>query len=316
MRFARRSSLGVVALAAIVAAVACSSDPVVREERVPEGFEPGAAFGILAQPGPSPRSITLRWAPVEDAGEYAIYYSTTPGVTPLNGTRILGASSGYVHYDLIAGETYHYIVAGINRDFEGAPSAEVAATPHDGVTLDVQQPGAGAFVGGQLDLVVGVIATDALTSLVAATSGVTAPLAFNPVGGIWSGALAIGALESPTLRKIRVTATDVGGQISFAEAIVRLDHPPVVVVTSPAEGAIASPTLRITATCTDDGRLGCTEFIAFIPGSRGTPLAGGTAAMDATASLAAFGAGEMEIVIEGRDSQGQITRVVRRVRRE
>ena len=80
---------------------------------------------ITATPGDG--QITIAWAAENDATSYNIYWSTTPGVTPENGTKITGATSPFIHSGLANG-TYYYVVTSVNKDGESAPSAEVSAT--------------------------------------------------------------------------------------------------------------------------------------------------------------------------------------------
>ena len=80
---------------------------------------------ITATPGDG--QITIAWAAENDATSYNIYWSTTPGVTTADKTKITGATSPYIHSGLANG-TYYYVVTSVNKDGESAPSAEVSAT--------------------------------------------------------------------------------------------------------------------------------------------------------------------------------------------
>lgn len=87
---------------------------------------PRAISGVLAQPGDS--SVTLTWAGIA-AGHYNLYWATSPGVTPQNGTAIKRAQSPYHHTGLNNGTTYYYILTALNTGGEGSPSQEISATP-------------------------------------------------------------------------------------------------------------------------------------------------------------------------------------------
>ena len=50
--------------------------------------------GVTATPGNG--QVTIAWTAVKDVTSYNIYWSTTPGVTIANGTKITGATSPYV----------------------------------------------------------------------------------------------------------------------------------------------------------------------------------------------------------------------------
>jgi fibronectin type 3 domain-containing protein len=89
-----------------------------REAPVPEG--------VTATPGNGQATIT--WTAAKDASSYNIYWSTTPGVTTANGTKITTATSPYVQMGLTNGVTYYYLVTSVNKDGESAPSPQVIAT--------------------------------------------------------------------------------------------------------------------------------------------------------------------------------------------
>ena len=83
-------------------------------------------IGVTATPGDG--QVTIAWTAVTDATSYNIYWSTTPGVTTANGTKITGAASPYVQLGLINGATYYYVVTAVNKDGESTPSPQVSAT--------------------------------------------------------------------------------------------------------------------------------------------------------------------------------------------
>jgi fibronectin type 3 domain-containing protein len=89
---------------------------------------PTAPTGVTATG--AARQVTLTWTSVSNATSYNVYYATTTGVTPANGTRITGASPPYVQTGLSAGTTYYFIVTAMNSGGESAASTEAsAATP-------------------------------------------------------------------------------------------------------------------------------------------------------------------------------------------
>jgi fibronectin type 3 domain-containing protein len=83
-------------------------------------------IGISATPGNG--QVTIAWMAAKDATSYNIYWSTTPGVTTANGTKITDVTSPYVHLGLTDGATYYYVVTAVNKDGESAPSPQVSAT--------------------------------------------------------------------------------------------------------------------------------------------------------------------------------------------
>jgi hypothetical protein len=72
--------------------------------------------------------VGLTWDAVDDATVYNIYWSTLPGVTTENGTKIANIKKPfYKHKNLAAGTTYYYIITAANPVGESAPSLEASA---------------------------------------------------------------------------------------------------------------------------------------------------------------------------------------------
>ena len=91
------------------------------------GSAPTAPTGVTASPGNT--EVTLSWTKVSGAAAYNIYWSTTSGVTPANGTKIPNVTTPYTQTGLKDGNTYYYVVTAINNSGESAPSSQVSATP-------------------------------------------------------------------------------------------------------------------------------------------------------------------------------------------
>jgi hypothetical protein len=152
-----------------------------------------------------------------------------------------------------------------------------------------------------------------MQSLTATIGNVSTPLLFDASIGRWTGTLSLDSLTSPGVRQLVVAATSVSAEHASANLFLRFDQPPRITVTSPADSAVAAPTVHLAASCTDDGAAGCVSFRAFVPGSENDPLATGTTAIDAVVSLAVY-TGDVAIAFEAVDAAGQISRVVRTVR--
>ncbi len=86
---------------------------------------PSSPSGVIATGGT--RQVTLSWSTVSSATSYNVYYSTTPGVTKANGTKLANASTPAVQSGLADATTYYYIVTAVNSTGEGAASVQVAA---------------------------------------------------------------------------------------------------------------------------------------------------------------------------------------------
>jgi fibronectin type 3 domain-containing protein len=83
--------------------------------------------GVALTPGYEQE--TIAWTAVPGAIYYNIYWSTTPGVSKANGTRITHANSPYTQTGLIAGKAYYYVVTAVTSAGESKASAQVSSTP-------------------------------------------------------------------------------------------------------------------------------------------------------------------------------------------
>ena len=74
--------------------------------------------------------ITLNWPPVADATTYSVYFSTTTGVSKTNFEGVFPgiAQTSFDHVNLLAGDTFFYVITAQNDIGEGGESAEVSAT--------------------------------------------------------------------------------------------------------------------------------------------------------------------------------------------
>lgn len=88
---------------------------------------PAAPTGVAAVPANAQNSIS--WNASFGATSYNVYWSTTSGITKLNGTKITGATSPYVHTLLTNGTPIYYVVTAVNTAGESVDSAQANATP-------------------------------------------------------------------------------------------------------------------------------------------------------------------------------------------
>jgi fibronectin type 3 domain-containing protein len=72
--------------------------------------------------------VTLTWESVSNATTYNVYYSTSPGVTKENGTKISAVTTPYVQTGLTANSTFYYVVTAVNGAGESAASELASAT--------------------------------------------------------------------------------------------------------------------------------------------------------------------------------------------
>ncbi|NNM53342.1 MAG: hypothetical protein HKM05_01285, partial [Spirochaetales bacterium] len=75
----------------------CQS-PTTSSSSSASSSSPTAPTGLTAVAGNA--QVTLTWTGVTGATSYNLYYSTTSGVTPANGTKVAGVSSGVVQTGL------------------------------------------------------------------------------------------------------------------------------------------------------------------------------------------------------------------------
>ena len=91
---------------------------------------PGQVTGVFAEGGDG--LISLSWSGNAVATSYNIYYvadNTAPAVTKTNGTKLNVTTTSKVISGLQNTTTYHLMVTAVNRDGEGAESAQVSAAP-------------------------------------------------------------------------------------------------------------------------------------------------------------------------------------------
>lgn len=87
---------------------------------------PAAPTGVTATGGS--KQVTVSWSAATGATSYNIYWSTTSGVTTATGTKIVGATSPYIHTGLTDSTAYYYIVTAVNTAGESAASTQATAT--------------------------------------------------------------------------------------------------------------------------------------------------------------------------------------------
>lgn len=91
----------------------------------------------------------------------------------------------------------------------------------------------------------------------------------------WTGSISLTGLPIGE-HTLRVTATDLFGDVKSVERTFIYDKPPVVTIESPLQNEALPDTFRLKATCTDDDPAGCahmhvrvfSRLILMVPGSR------------------------------------------------
>jgi fibronectin type 3 domain-containing protein len=157
----------------------------------PTGSAPAAPAALTAEGGTG--QVTLSWTSVSNATSYNLYYSTTPGVTTTNATKLTALSNPYIQTGLAAGTTYYYVVTAVNGSGESAASGQASA----GTASTPPLPTAPAVPAG-------VIATggtnQATISWGAASSATSYNLYYSTTSGVTkANGIKIGNATSPTV---------------------------------------------------------------------------------------------------------------------
>lgn len=312
------ASIATVSPAGLVTALAQGS---VEVGATCEGQQGLAAIAV-AQPlalsvwgGPEYNEITLRWSSIGEATHFALYWQTTPGVTPATATRMEVNGFEFLHSGLTPGTTYYYAVAPL-EGAEGSLSAEVHATASNDLALNILQPKRGKFIARDLFLSATVTSRSQLSGVSVAVAGRTIDLSFasNTIldsttssgppyrGDGWVGSLDLTGLPKGPLQVV-FTATDINSATARGEVNAIYDEPPVVTVISPLESSAAHPSITALASCQDDDPKGCDSLMVRIGDGATYPLTGG---VPLEIPLGEYN-GQMKLLIfRGIDRRGQI----------
>jgi Carboxypeptidase regulatory-like domain len=267
---------------------------------------PDAVTRLRATSGATEGTVRVEWEPAAHAASYNIYWSTSPGVTPATGTKILQVSSPYVHTGLAAGTTYYYIVTGVGVAGEGPPSPEVPAIARGSIEVQIVTPGAGGLVGEVVSVEAAITSAFSLAEVTAQIGGVAAPMSFDVPSGHWRAQPSLASLASPANVVVLITARDVNGNLGGSSVSARFDRHPTLVVTAPENGAVARPTAALQITCTDDSPGGCGS-ITVLEEEQRTVLFTGQGDINTTLSLAQYEGRKIFLEVHAADAAGQET---------
>ena len=110
--------------AALLLAAAGCNDPANSSNGYVTPYAPN---GVSATPGNG--QVTITWSSVVGATSYNLYTSTTPRVTPANGTKVASVTSPYVDTSVTNGTPAYYVVTAVNPAGESPASEQVSAIP-------------------------------------------------------------------------------------------------------------------------------------------------------------------------------------------
>ena len=241
------------------------------------GSSSSRGSGSLAPPSPVTAApgleqVTITWPAVAGSTGFNIYWSTTPVVTIQTGTQVPGATSPYVHLNLIPGTTYYYVVTTLKGALEGAESVEVSATP-----TTLQPPTGITATAGVVDVNIaftpdpGATSTnlywDTVSGVTSSTgtliAGVTSPFLH---GGLTTGTTyyyvmtsRLGAFEGPDSGEVSATPTLLGPPTGITATAGVVD---VTISFTPDPGATSTNLYW--------------DTVSGVTSSTGTPIAGVT----------------------------------------
>jgi hypothetical protein len=196
------------------------------------------------------------------------------------------------------------------RAFEEIP-VDIRLSPRARLSITFRSP-ASAPVGESLTVAVNLSSPYSITRATAQVEGEVTDLLYGPSGrdNAWLGDLSLAAYTSPSDRAVVIRAWNGNGDSARASVAFRFDRRPTLTVVTPTGDAVATPSLRVTATCTDDDPAGCAEVIVF-SGSTLARAEGGS--LDEDVSFAQLPGQARSVIIGGRDRAGQLDSVVRTV---
>jgi hypothetical protein len=204
-------------------------------------------------------SVTVSWDSVSHATAYNLYWRSTPGVTPSNGTRIAVTSphtldnGRVVYFDTgrSAGSIY-YVVTAVGAQGESDPSNETFVTLADGLGVGINQPQGGTLVADSVFFEVYVQSVFEIASVVVAVENRQASLTFSNImpgpGAAWRGYLVFSGLSAGSKQAV-VTVRDIKGNQAKRSVVLRFGVTPVIAIQSPLQYTVVRSTLRVTATC-------------------------------------------------------------------
>ncbi|MCZ6690481.1 MAG: hypothetical protein O7H41_12845 [Planctomycetota bacterium] len=159
--------------------------------------------------------VTVDWVPSPGASSYNLYWGTSPGVTKITGTRILGIVAPFVHTGLTDGTTHYYVVTAVTGPSESAESTETFAMPIAAPTGVSSTVTGGTEVSVDWNLVTGATSYNLYW---ATTMGVTKATG-TPVSSVTSPYLHTGLTSGVTYYYVVTAVTTVGSGAESVESI-------------------------------------------------------------------------------------------------
>lgn len=310
----RLSGARCLATCLVVFAFGCTTEPTHPWGGGDGGGDGGSSSGIVpgptalrAEAGSLPGEIRLEWRTLPEAATYNLYWSTSPGVTPATGTKVINVSPPYFYGGLPPGDTaYHVVTAVSETGVESQPSAEAAATTSGAVQLRVLLPNLGLTKDSLLPVVIRAASVSQFAEVTATLGGTSSAMSYLSHEDVWIDTLSLSGLAGGDQR-LTFRATNVQGEAALSTVNLRYDRPPVLTLIAPKVATIQGSSVRVAATCQDDVYASCAALRVTI----GTELvASGTASVDQTVDLRPFDGRRWEMRVTAVDSVGQVTEVI------
>ncbi len=240
---------------------------------IPMAPPPAAPTAVTATAGNA--QVTVSWNAVSGATSYNLYWSTTPGVTPANGNRIIAATSAYLHTGLSNGTTYYYVVTALNANGESTASVQASAQPNPPPAA----PTAVTATAGNAQVTVSWIAVSGAISYNlywSTTPGVTA--SGTKIAGATSPYVQVGLTNGTTYYYVVTAVNAIGESTASAQASAQpAANPPPAAPT----GVTAIPG-NAQATISWNSASGATSYNLYWSTSPGVTPANGTRILGAT----------------------------------
>lgn len=270
----------------------------------PPNTPPVASFTATPSTGTVPLPVQCDGSSSTDAGGSISTYGWAFG----DGTAGTGATTSHVYEQ--AGTFTVTLTVTDNLGLTGSTTRNVtvsAPVAPSFIDATILAPKSGALVPDAVSVAVQVRSTYEVSGVTARIGDSETALSFDP-RAYWGPAFVgtVSLVGKPTgPYTLDVRAADVRGNVDDASVNVKHDNPPALSITSPAEGAVALPTVRYDARCTDD-QPGCT--IKMFVG--GYLRADAPAAVSGSLDLSSFAGklgSKVDVVFRSYDSAGQLT---------
>jgi hypothetical protein len=218
-----------------------------------------APTNLSATGGIDPTFVSVSWDSVSHARGYNLYWRSTPGVTPTNGTRIAVSAPrnlgngrlAYFDTGRSAGAIY-YVVTAVGAQGESDPSNETFVMLTDGIGVAINRPQGSALVADSVFFEVYVQSVFEIASVVVAVENRQASLIFSNImpgpGAAWRGYLVLAGLSAGSKQAV-VTVRDVKGNQAQRSVALRFGVTPVITIQTPLQYTVVRSTLHVTATC-------------------------------------------------------------------